>query len=226
MKYYAYFGHKEFILCLGYRGDQIREYFLNYEERLSTDFVWKDGGRTTELLGEDISDWQVTFIDTGMHANIGERLLLVRRHLGKDDFFLANYSDGLSDLPLDKHIENFKRSDAIASFCAVRTWQSFHAVHNDDAGLVTSFGQINHSDFWVNGGFFVFRKEIFDYMKPGDELVEAPFQRLIKEKRLLGQKHTGFWRAMDTFKDKIEFDRKYAGGSAPWELWNRASGVN
>ena len=220
MKYYAHFGHKDFILCLGYRGDQIREYFLNYDERLSTDFVWSDGGATTELLGDDISDWKITFVETGLHSNIGQRLLAVRQYLEDEELFLANYADGLSDLRLDQHIKMLKESDAIASFCAVRTWHSFHAVHSDDSGLVTEFGQLNDSDFWINGGYFVLRREIFNYIEPGDELVEAPFERLIKAKKLLCQKHSGFWRAMDTLKDKIEFDRAYASGHAPWEFWN------
>lgn len=220
MKYYAHFGHKEFILCLGYRGDQIREYFLNYDERLSTDFVWSDGGARTELLGDAISDWKITFVETGLHSSIGERLLAVRQYVEDEDLFLANYADGLSDLRLDQHVEVLKNSDAIASFCAVRTWHSLHAVHCDESGLVTGFGQLNDSDFWINGGYFVLRKEIFDYIEPGDELVEAPFGRLITAKKLLTQKHMGFWRAMDTLKDKIEFDRAYAGGQAPWEFWN------
>ncbi len=220
MKYYAHFGHKDFILCLGYRGDQIREYFINYDERLSTDFVWSDAGAKTELLGEDISDWTVTFVETGLHSSIGERLHAVREFVADEEIFLANYADGLSDLNLNEHIGRFQDSQAIACFCAVRTWHSFHAVHCDDAGLVTGFGQINDSDFWINGGFFVLRQEIFDYMEPGDELVEAPFKRLIEQDKLMCRKHSGFWRAMDTLKDKIAFDRAYASGHAPWEYWN------
>lgn len=221
MRYYAHFGHKDFILCLGYRGDQIRDYFINYDERLSSDFVLTGGGRKTELLGSNIDDWSITFIDTGMHANIGERLLAVRQYVENEEIFLANYSDGLSDLQLNDHIGNLERRNAVASFCSVRTWQSFHAVHAIQDGLVTGFGQIDKSDFWINGGFFVFRREIFDYIEAGEELVEQPFQRLIADRKLISPRHTGFWQAMDTLKDKITFDRMYAQGNAPWELWKR-----
>jgi glucose-1-phosphate cytidylyltransferase len=224
MRYYAHFGHKDFILCLGYRGDLIREYFLNYEERISTDFVWSDSGRTTKLLGDDISDWTISFIDTGMHANIGERLVAVRDLVEGDGMFLANYADGLSNLPLDAHIKTIESSDSVAGFCAVRTSQSYHAVHCNDDGRVTAFGQLDESDFWINGGFFVFRDTVFDYIEPGDELVEGPFQRMIRDKKLVVTRHGGFWRSMDTFKDKIEFDREYARGKAPWELWKTANG--
>jgi glucose-1-phosphate cytidylyltransferase len=150
--------------------------------------------------------------------------MAVRRYVEDDEMFLANYSDGLSDLPLNDHIAKLTASDAIASFCAVRTPQSTHAVHCDPDGLVTGFGQMDQTEFWINGGFFVLRREVFDYIEPGDELVEAPFQRMIKEKKLIAQRYQGFWRAMDTFKDKIEFDRAYASGLAPWELWNNCEG--
>ena len=102
MRYYAHFGHKDFILCLGYRGDSIKEYFLNYKEWLSNDFVLSGGGADVQLLSSDIDDWRITFVDTGTHSNIGERLRAVRPHLEGEEIFLANYSDGLTDAPLDR----------------------------------------------------------------------------------------------------------------------------
>lgn len=219
MKYYAHFGHNDFILCLGYRGDQIREFFLSYDERLSTDFTWFDSGKRTELCGPDISDWRVTFVDTGLHSNIGERLCAIRELVAGEEIFLANYSDGLSDYPLDTHVEDFRASDAIASFASVRPLQSFHAVHTDDKGVVTRLSQIGDANVWFNGGFFIFRQQIFDYIRSGEELVEDPFQRLIAERKLISPRHSGFWRPMDTLKDKIAFDRMYARGNSPWELW-------
>jgi glucose-1-phosphate cytidylyltransferase len=116
MRYYAHYGHKDFVLALGYRGDMIREYFLRYNEYLSTDFVWSQGGRRIDLLGEGIEDWRITFVDTGMHSNLGQRLLRVREHVQGEEMFLANYSDGLSDLPLPSYIETAKQRRAIASF--------------------------------------------------------------------------------------------------------------
>jgi len=219
MRYYAHFGHKDFVLALGYRGDMIREYFLNYSECLSTDFVWSEGGKRIELLGPDCSDWRITFVDTGMHSNLGQRLLRVRRHVQDEEMFLANYSDGLSDLPLAPYIEEARQRGAIASFVSVRPAQSFHAVRAGDDGLVTAMEPVSQSDAWVNGGFFCLRREIFDHIEEGEELVEQPFARLMAARRLWTKKHFGFWAAMDTFKDKITLDRMEAKGNCPWMVW-------
>lgn len=219
MRYYAHFGHKEFILCLGYRGDLIREFFLDYRSAMSTDFVWSEGGRHIELFEEDIEDWRITFVDTGMHSNLGQRLMRVRHLVGGDPMFLANYSDGLSDLPLDRYVARFRESQAIASFLSVRPSQSFHAVHADDEGLVTAIEPVSASDYWINGGFFCLRREIFNYIQPGEELVEQPFKRLLAERKLTTLKYEGYWAAMDTFKDKITLDRMEARGDCPWMVW-------
>jgi glucose-1-phosphate cytidylyltransferase len=222
MRYYAHFGHKDFVLCLGYRGDLVREYFLNYQEALSNDFVMSDGGRTIELLKHDIADWRITFVDTGLHANIGQRLMKVRRFVENEPMFLANYADGLSDLPLDRHIADFQARDAIASFAAVPSAQSFHQVRSDADGLVTGFGNMQETDLWINAGFFCLRPGIFDVIEAGDELVEAPFRRLIEQRRLAVTRYRGFWQSMDTFKDKITFDRMEGRGECPWAVWNQA----
>jgi glucose-1-phosphate cytidylyltransferase len=221
MRYYAHYGHKDFILCLGYRGDLIREFFLNYNEYMSNDFVFSDGGRTLEAFKRDIDDWRITFVDTGLHSNIGQRLLRVREHLKGETEFLANYADGLTDLPLDDHVAEFRRKKVAASMIAVRTSQSFHCVHSGDDGLVTSFGQLADSEFWINAGFFCLRSDIFDYIEEGDELVEKPFGRLIERKLLSVYRYSGFWQQMDTFKDKITYDRMEARGKCPWMVWRK-----
>lgn len=222
MRYYAHFGHKDFILCLGYRGHLIREYFLKYDECMSNDFTLSHGGKQLEVHNSDIQDWRITFVDTGLHSNIGTRLQRVRKYVEQEPMFLANYADGLSDLPLDTVVEDFKRQSQVATFAAVRSSQSFHVVESASDGLVTSIGPMRGEGIAVNGGYFVLRREIFDYMRPREELVEQPFARLI-EKRLLGcYRHTGFWQAMDTFKDKISFDRMEAQGNCPWMLWKQA----
>ena len=128
MKYYAHYGHKDFVLCLGYRGDVIKNYFLNYTETLSNDFVLSEGGKKLELLKSDIHDWKITFVDTGLTSNIGQRLKAVERIVGNEPEFLANYSDGLSNLPLPEHIDRFRRLDAVASFVSVKPNLSYHVV--------------------------------------------------------------------------------------------------
>lgn len=224
MRYYAHFGHKDFILCLGYRGDQIKEYFLDYNECISNDFVMRKGGREIELLRSDIDDWRITFVDTGQQANIGQRLVAVRDFV-EDDIFLANYSDGLTDLDLDSYVRHAIASGAVASLIAVRTSHSFHAVTSDGDGWVTGIGPIRNAAFEVNGGFFVLRPEVFDYIEDGEELVVEPFARLAAERKLLSYRHDGFWLAMDTFKDKMTFDHMYEKGIAPWEVWKPGRNV-
>lgn len=221
MKYYAHFGHRDFVLCLGYKGDVIKDYFLNYNECRSNDFVLSQGGQRIELLQKDIEDWRITFVDTGMHANIGERLMAVRSFLRDEDVFLANYSDGLTDFPLPPMIEDFRRSDHVAMFLSVRPNNSFHFVSRREDGIVTSIDDVMSANAWINGGFFALRREIFDYMQAGDELVVEPFQRLIGEGRLATRPYEGFWRCVDTFKDLQALESLYTKGRAPWELWRR-----
>jgi glucose-1-phosphate cytidylyltransferase len=147
----------------------------------------------------------------------------VKHLVDNEEIFLANYSDGLSDLPLDRHVARFETGDTVASFVSVRPSQSFHAVRADESGLVTAIEPVSASDYWINGGFFCLRRSIFDYMREGEELVEQPFQRLLAEKRLSTWKYEGFWGAMDTFKDKITLDRMEARGDCPWMVWRGES---
>jgi len=219
MNYYAQHGFTEFILCLGYRGDLIKKYFLEYQECISNNFVLSEGGKKIELINSDIDKWKITFVDTGLHSNIGQRLKLVKPWLEGDEYFLANYSDGLSDMPLLDHIQQAKDREATASFICVRPSQSFHAVGMGSDGLVDTIEHVSGAEYWINGGFFVLRQDIFDYMEDGEELVEEPFQRLIQNKKLYANKYEGFWSAMDTFKDKKKFDTLYEHGHTPWMIW-------
>jgi glucose-1-phosphate cytidylyltransferase len=225
MKYYAHYGHTDFILCLGYRGDVIKEYFLNYDECLSNDFVLSRGGKDVTLHARDIEDWTITFVDTGSDANIGQRLVAVRRHVENEEIFLANYTDQLSDLRLDKYLADFRRRDKLAGFVSVRPNHTFHVVSVGDNNLVKSVRHVSRAGLWINGGFFAFRPGVFDYIEEGEELVEEPFNRLIRAQQLVGFKHTGFWACMDTFKDKQRFDTMYAAGTTPWEVWKAPAPV-
>lgn len=219
MKYYAHYGHKEFILCLGYKADMFKNYFLNYDECVSNDFVLDGKTGKPTLLHTDIHDWKITFVDTGTHSNIGMRLKAVEKHLDGEEAFLANYSDGLSDLPLDKFTDFFKEKGKVGSFLCVSPGQSFHTVSLRPDGSVEDIRDMTKAGLSINGGFFAFRKEIFDYLKPGEELVHQPFQRLIEKRELVAYKYDGFWGCMDTFKDKQQLDDLFAKGAAPWEVW-------
>jgi glucose-1-phosphate cytidylyltransferase len=219
MKYYAHFGHKDFILCLGYRGDAIKEYFLNYNECISNDFTLSEGGKRLELMNSDISDWRITFADTGASSNIGQRLKAVEKHLKGEQEFLANYSDGLTDLPLPEQLTHFRESGAIGTFVSVKPNLSYHFVSTSGDGRVVGMQEIAATDLRINGGYFVFRQEIFDYLEVGEELVEAPFQRLIARGRLAAYQYNGFWMPMDTFKDRQRLEELYGRGDAPWQVW-------
>src|SRR4051812_22965357 len=221
MKYYAHYGHTDFVLCLGYRGDVIKKYFLNYEETGSNDFVLSGGGREIELMNRDISDWRITFADTGVNSNIGQRLMAVRKYLRGEETFLANYADGLTDMHLPSVIERFEAGGENADFMRVRPNLTFHAVCSGPHGDVREIKPVMETDLRVNGGYFLFRREIFDYMRPGEELVLEPFERLIKADQLTTYQHDGFTASMDTFKDKQGLDEMYAKGRAPWEVWRK-----
>jgi len=223
MKYYAHFGHRDFILCLGHGADYIKNYFLNYSECVSNDFVLSRGGKNLHLFNSDIDDWNITFADSGTHSNIGQRLKAVEKYLDSEEVFLANYSDGLTDLPLTDQIDHFMREAKVASFLCVKPNLSCHFIDLNNAGVVKSIKDVTSSDIRINGGFFVFRKEIFDYMHNGEELLHEPFQRLVRQEQLLAYKYDGFWAAMDTFKDKQMLDDVYAKGHAPWQVWNNVT---
>jgi len=219
MRYYAHYGHKEFILCLGYKADTIKQYFLNYDETISNDFVMTEGGKRVDLLASDIHDWKITFVDTGLHSNIGQRLQLARPFLEGEEEFLANYADVLTDFRLPDMIEYARARDAIACFTGVAPTSSMHLVQNEDGGRVTSIRSIKDIGWRVNGGYFVLRRSVFDYMREGEELVEQPFQRLAAEGRLFAYPHDGFWACMDTFKERQLLEDLYSRGQSPWEVW-------
>jgi glucose-1-phosphate cytidylyltransferase len=221
MKYYAHFGHKDFILCLGHGADVVKNYFLNYNECVSNDFVLSEGGNKLDLVSTDIKDWRITFADTGTSSNIAQRLVGARRYLVDDEVFLANYSDGLTDLPLDRQLDEFRKKDKVASCVTVPLPSSYHTISSDSNGLATDAKAINTSSLRVNGGYFILKREIFDYIRPGEELVDEPFQRLIKAQQLISYTHDGFWVCMDTFKDKQTLDDIYAKGKAPWMVWKK-----
>jgi glucose-1-phosphate cytidylyltransferase len=219
MKYYAHHGHKEFIICLGYKADMIKNYFLNYNEYLSNDFTMTSGGKNIQLANSDIDDWKIHFVDTGLTANIGQRLKAVEKYLEGEEVFLANYTDNLTDLPLQRLIDFFQKENKIGAFLCTRPNVTFHLVSASEDGSVQNIQDVIRSGFWINGGFFVFKKDIFKYLRSGEDLVIEPFQRLINERQLVTVKYEGFFVSMDTFKEKQILDDMYSRGETPWEVW-------
>ncbi len=193
--------------------------FVNYHEYVSNDFVLKKG-TNINLLTSDIDDWSITFAGTGENSNIDERLLKVRKYLQEEKMFLANYSDGLTNFPLNDHIGKFKKSNKVASFMAAKPTQSFHIASLDEKNTVKGISSLNQlKDVWINAGYFTFRTEIFEYINPGEDLVEQPFQRLIEKKMLMAYPFEGVFLTMDTYKEKQALDDMYAKGYMPWQVW-------
>lgn len=219
MRYYAHFGHTDFILCLGYGAAAVKDYFLKYDETLSNDFTLTSGGRELQLHSTDITDWKITFIDTGLRASIGERLARVRAHVEGEEMFLANYADTLTDAPLPDLIEVFRRSDATVSMLAVPPASTHHVVDIGADGVVTGVRELRDGQ-WENGGYFVMRQGIFDQLRDGEDMVPHAFARLSTNGGLLAQRYKGFWRAADTFKDRAELEEMFDRGECPWMLWD------
>lgn len=219
MRYYAHYGHTEFILCLGYGAHHIKDFFLHYEETTSNDFVLR-GGRT-ELLSTDIASWTITFAQTGIESPIGERLRRVRHHLDGDEMFLANYADVLTDAPLPEMIDRFARRDAGASMLVVPPQSSFHCVDLGEDGLVGGITAVSELPLWENGGYFVLRQEVFDHIPENGDLVADGCARLAKRGRLVAYRHRGFWKPTDTVKERAALDAAYARGDRSWAVWER-----
>jgi glucose-1-phosphate cytidylyltransferase len=219
MKYFAHHGHKEFILALGHKAEFIKNFFLNYSEAMSNDFVLTNGGKTVRLLSSDIDDWTITFVDTGIESNIGERLVKVRDHVASDEYFMCSYADCLTDAPLDDMIDTFKRSKKTMSFVAVKPSSSFHALQYDPAGEMIGIKPADQLGLYINGGYWIMRREVFDFIRSGEEIVEEPMRRLIAAKQLAPYRYEGFWACMDTFKEKMMLDDMVSSGKAKWQIW-------
>lgn len=225
MQYYSRHGHRDFVLCLGYKADVIKNYFLNYKPTAYADCVVSDFGKRVEILGQLPPDWRVSLVDTGTWRNIGQRLVAVRHLVADDDIFLANYSDGLTDAPLDDMIERFKKSDKIGCFIAIHPPITFHLAEFDEQGGVQKLRSSQEADIWINGGYFIFRNRIFDFIKEGEELVLEPFERLIAGGHLMAYKYEGFWRAMDTLRDRQVLEEMIERGDTPWQPSSQARAV-
>ncbi|WP_088347393.1 MULTISPECIES: glucose-1-phosphate cytidylyltransferase [Rhodomicrobium] len=216
MQYYSQYGHRDFVLCLGYKANIIKDFFLNYRPQSFADCVVSNHGATVEFLSALPEDWRISLIDTGIWRNIGERLWTVRDYVRGEEMFLANYSDGLCDVNLDGMIEKFRKSGKLACFLAIRPPLTYHLVDMDKDGSVREFRSSSHSDIWINGGYFILKPGVFDYMRPGEELVLEPFKRLIEADQLMAYKHEGFWRSMDTLRDRQMLEDLVEKGEMPW----------
>ncbi|SFO52455.1 glucose-1-phosphate cytidylyltransferase [Pseudonocardia ammonioxydans] len=217
MRYYAHFGHKDFVLCLGYGAHHIKDYFLHYDETESNDFVLHQG--EVELMGSDIKDWNITFVHTGLDSPIGERLRRVKALVAGEEMFHANYADVLTDAPLDRMVEQFSGTDAVGQLMAVPPQSAFHCVDVTDDGRLDSITTLQEMPLWENGGYLMFRPEVFDYLEKDGDLIGDVCAPLARKGRMSAYRHRGFWQPADTVKERNALEAAYQSGARPWMLW-------
>jgi glucose-1-phosphate cytidylyltransferase len=218
MRYYAHFGHKDFVLCLGYGAHHIKDFFLNYDETASNDFVLQGGD--VELLGSDIQDWTITFVHTGLDSPIGERLRRVRAHVEGEEMFLANYADVLTDAPLHTMVEKFRASSTIGGLLAVPPQSAFHCVNLGEGDDIASITMLQEMPLWENGGYLIFRPEVFEHIEEDCDLIGDVCAPLAKQGQMMAYRHRGFWQPADTVKERTALEAAYQSGTRPWMLWD------
>jgi glucose-1-phosphate cytidylyltransferase len=220
MKIYAAQGFTNFILALGYRGRDIKHYFLDYEP-MSRDFTLTLGANSSVEYHDPIpeANWRITFADTGLHTMTGSRIRKVARYLEGDTFF-ATYGDGVADIDLHALLAFHRRMGRIGTVTGVGSFSRFGVLRADDRGLVTAFEEKPLVEASINGGFFVFERAFLEYLGAGDDVIleREPLQRLAADDQLAVYEHDGFWRAMDTFKDAQQMDTIWRE-RAPWKVW-------
>jgi glucose-1-phosphate cytidylyltransferase len=228
MRYYAHFGHTDFVLCLGYGASAVKDFFLSYDETRSNDFVLEGGAKNVKLFKTDISEWRITFVDTGLHSSIGERLRRVRRFVADEEMFLANYADVLTDAPLPDMISAFAASDAVSSLLAVPLQSSHHVVDVGNDGRVSRVTPVRELLQWENGGYFIMRPDIFEYISENEDLVEDALVRLVARQKVLAYVYKGYWSPADTVKERAQLEEMYYRGHCPWMIWDpeRSGGTN
>lgn len=223
MKYYAKFGHKDFVLCLGYKGQVIKDFFLNYEAYTRDCTVVLGAGQSIEFhTNHEEADWRVTLADTGLETMTGGRIRKIRQYIGDDENFLLTYGDGLSNIDLEKLFEFHNSHGRILTVTGVRPPGRFGELMSDASGLVTEFNEKPQaSGGRISGGFFVCRREIFDYLDDRDNLVfeQEPMRALVRDKQLAVYEHDDFWQCMDTYRDWQLLNKLFDNGDAPWKIW-------
>lgn len=222
MKYYSHFGFNEFVLCLGYRGDMIKQFFLMHE-LMSNDVTIQLGRREMDVVhkNKNLDDWTITFAETGIKAQTGTRIKRAEKYIGSD-WFLSTYGDGLSDTNLHEEIEFHKRHGLTGTIAAVHPHSKFGLIEAEASGIINRFTEKPVLYDYVNGGFHVFQKEIFDFMSSDDNcILEVDvFSKLVEKRKLAMFKHDGFWHAMDTYKDYLELNGMWDEGVRPWKIWS------
>lgn len=217
MKVFASSGLSEFIVCTGYRGDVIKDYFLNYEARTNDFTVHLGSSSRVEVHGSHGDDWRVTVADTGAHTQTGGRVKRVASHV--NGRFMVTYGDGLADVDITKLLAFHESHGKLATVTTVRPLSRFGVMDIDSSGLVQRFREKPLTDDYVNVGFFVFEQKVLDYLDEDCVLEQAPLERLASEGQLMAYRHEGFWQPMDTFREYTMLNEMWDSGNAPWKVW-------
>jgi glucose-1-phosphate cytidylyltransferase len=220
MKIYSHYGFNDFIVCCGYKSYYIKDYFYHYYMH-SADMTIDLAGNNVEYHNSGSEPWRITLVDTGLDTMTGGRIKRIQKYVGQEPFMLT-YGDGVADININNLVECHKENGKLATLTAVLPTGKFGSLEIDDDNAIRSFYEKPHGDgSWVNGGFFVLQPEVFDYIAEGDATVfeRKPLERLAEDGQLQSYKHTGFWKPMDTLRDKIELQQMWEAGDAPWKAW-------
>lgn len=221
MKIYSAYGFNEFILCLGYKGKAIKEYFMEYLSWKYHDFSVDLNGKKpqVQLLNHDQESWKITFIDTDEETNTGGRIKRIEPFIGEDDSFMVTYGDGVADINIRKLVDFHQTHGLIGTVTVTNPPSQFGLLEVDNDNKVSKFSEKPSTNQWINGGFFVFRREFFEYLCEDDALEQIPLERLVKDAQLMAFRHETYWKCMDTYKDTIQLNELWTRKQAPWKMW-------
>ncbi len=221
MKIYSHFGFNDFVICLGYKGYVIKEYFMNYFLH-NSDVTIDVANNSMQVLGSKTEAFKVTLVDTGLNTKTAGRLKLVEKHVGNEDFMLT-YGDGVADIDLNNLVRFHQAHGKIATVTAVRMDARFGGIELNEFGAVGAFKEKTKDDSkWINGGFFVLKPHVFQYLKGEmSEMMweDEPLEKLTRDGELQAYKHNGFWKCMDALRDKIELEKLWESDQSKWKLW-------
>ncbi|MGI8542972.1 MAG: sugar phosphate nucleotidyltransferase [Aridibacter sp.] len=218
LQLYSDFGINDFVLCLGFLGDKIKKFFIE-QRMLNEDLTLNlKENKYNFLTSNNLENWKITFAETGLETNTGGRIKKIKKYLDGDDIFCATYGDGLANVDIKKLIEFHKSHGKIATLTSVIPESNFGLIKFNKDNIITEFQEKPKLEQWINGGFFVFNKEIFDYLGSNSILEKEPFEKLAKDRQLVAFKHTGFWKCMDTYKDNIEFNKLWDEENVRWRF--------
>ena len=220
MKTYSHYNINDFVICAGYKGNQIREYFRNYET-MNTDFTIKIGATSSIITHGELDEigWSVTVSDTGPTTMTGGRIFKIKKYL-ENETFMCTYGDGVADVDIDELLRFHKAHGRIATLTTVQPTSRFGVLDIEEDGSIQEFREKPISDGWINAGFFVFEPEIFDYLSEDCILEREPLAKLAEDSQLMAYKHKGFWQPMDTYRESVLLNSLWDEGKAPWKIWD------